>query len=51
MFLQQGMDATTEEDEIDEIEDDDRDRFADQLCSIGVLGRMVPQHSIPLLAK
>ncbi|KAJ8315064.1 hypothetical protein KUTeg_007214 [Tegillarca granosa] len=47
----QGMDATTEEDEIDEIEEDDRDRFADQLCSIGVLGRMVPQHSIPLLAK
>ncbi|KAL5009683.1 hypothetical protein ScPMuIL_011988 [Solemya velum] len=40
-----------DEEEIDEIEQDDRDKFSDQLCSIGILGRMVPEHSIPLLAR
>lgn len=45
------MDAYTDTDEVDEIEEDDRDRFADQLCSIGILGRLAPEHCVPLLAK
>ncbi|KAK3098488.1 hypothetical protein FSP39_019964 [Pinctada imbricata] len=45
---QDEMDA---KEEIDEVEEDDRERFSDQLCSIGILGRIVPEHSIPLLAK
>ena len=49
--LQNGMDAYTDTDEVDEIEEDDRDRFADQLCSIGILGRLAPDHCVPLLAK
>lgn len=45
------MDAYTDTDEVDEIEEDDRERFADQLCSIGILGRLAPEHCVPLLAK
>lgn len=41
----------TEDEEIDELEEDDRDKFNDQLCSIGSLGRLVPDHTVPLLAK
>ena len=46
--LQDDMEAS---EEVDELEEDDRDRFNDQLCSIGILGRLVPEHTIPLLAK
>lgn len=49
--IQNGMDAYTDTDEVDEIEEDDRERFADQLCSIGILGRLAPEHCVPLLAK
>lgn len=37
--------------EIEETEEDDRVKFKDQLQAIGALGRKVPEHSIPLLAK
>ncbi|XP_041355105.1 exportin-4-like [Gigantopelta aegis] len=43
--------GTDDDEEIDEIEEDDRDRFQDQLCCVGTLGRLIPEHSIPLLAK
>ncbi|XP_061176526.1 exportin-4-like [Saccostrea echinata] len=49
--IQNGMDAYTDADEVDEIEEDDRERFADQLSSIGILGRLAPEHCVPLLAK
>lgn len=41
----------SEEDEIEDVEEDDRERFSDQLCSIGIFGRMVPEHSIPSLCR
>lgn len=46
-----GNEEVTEDEEIDELEEDDRDKFNDQLCSIGSLGRLVPDHTVPLLAK
>ncbi|OWF40176.1 Exportin-4 [Mizuhopecten yessoensis] len=48
---QEGRDSVSEEDEIDSVEEDDRERFSDQLCSIGVFGRMVAGHSIPSLCR
>lgn len=45
------MDAALEDEDVDEIEEDDRERFADVLCCIGTLARMIPHHSIPLLSK
>ncbi|GFR98351.1 exportin-4 [Elysia marginata] len=39
------------EEDIEETEEDDRYKFADQLCCIGALGRLIPQHSLPLLSK
>ncbi|VDI81588.1 Hypothetical predicted protein [Mytilus galloprovincialis] len=48
---QDGMDAALEDSDVDEIEEDDRERFGDVLCCIGTLARMVPYHSIPLLSK
>ncbi|XP_069125670.1 exportin-4-like isoform X1 [Argopecten irradians] len=47
----EGVDLVSDEDEIDSVEEDDRERFADQLCSIGIFGRMVPGHSIPSLCR
>ncbi|KAK9498372.1 hypothetical protein O3M35_003018 [Rhynocoris fuscipes] len=48
-----GNRGTNEEasDEIDENEEDDRIRFREQLQAIGLLGRQVPSHAVPLLAK
>ncbi|CAE1267217.1 Exportin-4 [Acanthosepion pharaonis] len=46
-----GNEEVPEDEEIDELEEDDRDKFNDQLCSIGSLGRLVPDHTVPLLAK
>ncbi|XP_063954401.1 exportin-4-like isoform X1 [Lytechinus pictus] len=40
-----------EEEEINEVEEDDRDLFADQLISVAAMGRATPQHSIPILTK
>ena len=45
------MDSVLDEEDIDEVEEDDRERFADVLCCIGTLARMIPHHSIPLLSK
>ncbi|RUS87296.1 hypothetical protein EGW08_004976 [Elysia chlorotica] len=39
------------DEEIDDTEEDDRYKFSDQLCCIGSLGRLVPEHSLPLLSK
>lgn len=46
-----GTGRELEAEEIEETEEDDRIKFRDQLQSIGALGRRVPEHSIPLLAK
>ncbi|KAK6169678.1 hypothetical protein SNE40_020678 [Patella caerulea] len=43
--------AGVDDEEIDELDQDDRDKFSDQLCCIGALARVIPEHSIPLLAK
>ena len=38
-------------DEICDTEGDDRELFADQLCSVGSFGRLVPGHAVPLLTR
>ncbi|KAG8194645.1 hypothetical protein JTE90_003118 [Oedothorax gibbosus] len=43
--------VTNANDEIDEIEEDDRVKFRDQLSSIGMFGRIIPDHSIPILVR
>ncbi len=40
-----------DDDDINEVEEDDRDLFADQLINVGSLGRAIPEHSIPLLTR
>lgn len=37
------------EDEVDEIEDNDRIKFKDQLQTIGMFGRVILNHSLPVL--
>ena len=37
--------------DIDEIEEDDRDKFADQLCCVGELGRLSLDTSLNLVAR
>lgn len=41
--------ASHDEDEINELQEDDRELFSDQLSSIGMLGRVAADHCIPLL--
>uniref|UniRef100_A0A2K6GH83 Exportin-4 n=1 Tax=Propithecus coquereli TaxID=379532 RepID=A0A2K6GH83_PROCO len=41
--------ASREEEEISELQEDDRDQFSDQLASVGMLGRIAAEHYIPLL--
>ncbi|XP_077977331.1 exportin-4-like [Glandiceps talaboti] len=43
--------SSLDEEEINEAEEDDRVLFNDQLCSIGCLARVIPQHSIQLLTR
>uniref|UniRef100_W5MYC9 Exportin-4 n=1 Tax=Lepisosteus oculatus TaxID=7918 RepID=W5MYC9_LEPOC len=43
--------ASHEEDEINELQEDDRELFSDQLASIGMLGRIAADHCIPLLTS
>ncbi|XP_067108990.1 exportin-4 [Osmerus mordax] len=43
--------ASHEEDEISELQEDDRELFSDQLASIGMLGRIAANHCIPLLTS
>ncbi|MFT7818260.1 exportin-4 isoform X1 [Arapaima gigas] len=40
-----------DEDEINELQEDDRELFSDQLASIGMLGRIAADHCIPLLTS
>ncbi|TRY89754.1 hypothetical protein DNTS_000004 [Danionella cerebrum] len=41
--------SSHEEEEINELQEDDRELFSDQLASIGMLGRIAADHCIPLL--
>ncbi|XP_048388180.1 exportin-4 isoform X3 [Stegostoma tigrinum] len=41
--------TSRDEEEISEIQEDDREMFSDQLASIGMLGRIAADHCIPLL--
>ncbi|KAJ8372294.1 hypothetical protein AAFF_G00290800 [Aldrovandia affinis] len=43
--------ASHEEEEINEVQEDDRELFSDQLASIGMLGRIAADHSITLLTS
>ncbi|MEQ2157800.1 Exportin-4 [Goodea atripinnis] len=43
--------ASHEEEEINELQEDDRELFSDQLSSVGVLGRVAADHCIPLLTR
>ncbi|RXN00502.1 Exportin-4 [Acipenser ruthenus] len=43
--------ASREEEEISELQEDDRELFSDQLASIGMLGRIAADHCIPLLTR
>ncbi|XP_012697798.1 exportin-4 [Clupea harengus] len=43
--------ASHDEDEINELQEDDRELFSDQLASIGMLGRIAADHCIPLLTN
>lgn len=43
--------ASREEEEISELQEDDREQFSDQLASIGMLGRIAAEHCIPLLIR
>lgn len=40
-----------EEEEINELQEDDRELFSDQLSSIGMMGRVAADHCIPLLTR
>uniref|UniRef100_A0A8C5ED76 Exportin-4 n=1 Tax=Gouania willdenowi TaxID=441366 RepID=A0A8C5ED76_GOUWI len=40
-----------DEEEINELQEDDRELFSDQLSSIGMLGRVAADHCIPLLTS
>uniref|UniRef100_A0A8D1NZ73 Exportin-4 n=1 Tax=Sus scrofa TaxID=9823 RepID=A0A8D1NZ73_PIG len=43
--------ASREEEEISELQEDDRDQFSDQLASVGMLGRIAAEHCVPLLTS
>uniref|UniRef100_G1Q2X2 Exportin-4 n=1 Tax=Myotis lucifugus TaxID=59463 RepID=G1Q2X2_MYOLU len=43
--------TSREEEEISELQEDDRDQFSDQLASVGMLGRIAAEHCIPLLTS
>lgn len=40
-----------DEEEINELQEDDRELFSDQLSSIGMMGRVAADHCIPLLTR
>ncbi|XP_072542133.1 exportin-4 [Salminus brasiliensis] len=43
--------ASHDDEEINELQEDDRELFSDQLASIGMLGRIAAEHCIPLLTS
>ncbi|KAJ0005953.1 hypothetical protein NQD34_015847 [Periophthalmus magnuspinnatus] len=43
--------ASHDEEEINELQEDDRELFSGQLCSIGMMGRVAADHCIPLLTS
>ncbi|XP_064413937.1 exportin-4 [Latimeria chalumnae] len=46
-----GVASREDEEEINELQEDDRELFSDQLASIGMLGRIAADHCIPLLTS
>lgn len=50
-MLQSTLDSQADEENIDEIEEDDRDKFADQLCSVGALGRLTVENSLGVITR
>lgn len=40
-----------DEEDIVELEEDDREKFTDQLCCVGALARVVPAETLPLMAS
>ena len=44
-----GQVAADDDEDYNEVEEHDRDRFADQLWAIGSFARLIPDHSVPLL--
>jgi len=40
-----------DDEDIDEIEEDDRDKFSDQLCSVGALGRLTIEKSLSTITR
>lgn len=50
-LFQSGSKDMADEDDFDEIDEEDRDRFYDQLVSIGHLARICPEQSVPPLTK
>ena len=44
-----GQVVDDDDEDYDEVQEDDRDCYADQLCAIGTFARLVPEHSVPLL--
>ena len=40
-----------DDDEYNEAEEDDRTKFHDQLSAVGAFGRLLPEHTVPLLAR
>lgn len=50
-MLQGTLDSQQDEEDIDEVEEDDRDKFSDQLCSVGALGRVSVETSIATITR
>lgn len=50
-IYQNTADTQADEEDIDEIEEDDRDKFADQLCSVGALGRLTVENSLIVITR
>ena len=50
-FQSGNRDGPQDDEEYDDVEEDDREKFNDQLCSIGTFGTHIPAHSLPLLTR
>ncbi|KAL4233256.1 Exportin-4 [Mactra antiquata] len=49
--MQNTVDSPDDDEDIDETEEDDRDKFSDQLCSVGALGRLTIESSITMVTR
>ena len=50
-IIQNTLGSQPDNEDVDEIEEDDRVKFCDQLCSVGTLGRLIPEHSIAMVTR